>query len=498
MTKIIFTLLTLLFTTSLSFAAEANPIAELEKRVMEHTLKNGLKIIVLERPKFPLVSFEMMFKVGGVDETLGKTGLAHLFEHIAFKGSEKIGTKDFEKEKPILEAIEKIAQEIAAEEIKENSADPKKLEQLKLKLAALEVEHQQWMNPEELDEIYSRHGAEGLNAFTGKDMTGFVVSLPSNKWELYFAMESDRMQNPVLREFYKERDVVMEERRMRYENSPSGLLWENLMSSAFSAHPYSFPTIGWSSDIEKLSIKDAQDFFKSHYIPNQATVVIVGDVQTKKILDSFEKYFAQIPSQKVPSQLKTEEPNQIGEKRVALEFDAEPSFLMGFHKPNPPHPDNFTLEMIEQLLSRGRTARFYKNIVEKKLALNVYASNGNPGERYPNLIVLGGSPRKPHTNEEVEKAIWKELQNLQNEKVSEKELEKIRNQIEADTIRNLSSNSGMASLLSYYATVVGDWRYLFQYLEGIERVTPEQIQEGAKKYFTRKNVTIVTLDRGAP
>ncbi len=478
-----------------SFAGALDSIRELEKRVVERTLTNGLKIIVLERPQFPLVSFEMMFRVGGVDETLGKTGLAHLFEHMTFKGTKRIGTKNFEMEKPLLEKIERIAQEITLEESKDTEVNPNKIEQLKSQLAALETEHQKWIDGEEFDEIYSRHGAEDLNAFTAKDMTGFVVSLPSNQWELYFALESDRMQNPILREFYKEKDVVLEERRMRYENSPAGLLWENLVSNAFRAHPYSFPTIGWSSDIERLSIQDAQEFFKTHYGPNHATLVIVGNVKADKILEAAQKYFGSIPAQDVPPSLKTSEPPQIGEKRIKIVFDAEPSFLMGFHKINPPHPDNFTVEMIEQILSRGRTSRLYKNIVQKKLALESSASNGDPGERYPNLIVIGASPRKPHTNLDVETAIWKELESLKSKKAEESELEKIRNQIEADFLRNLNSNSGMASLLSYYATVIGDWRYLFKYLEGIRGVTPEQIQAAAQKIFVRKNSTVVYLER---
>lgn len=479
---------------SLSFS-QSDPIKELEKRVVEHTLKNGMKVLVLERHVSPLVSFHMIFRAGGVDEQIGKTGLAHLFEHMLFKGSKSVGTKDYKKEKQILDAIDKIAREIMAEELKGSKADPQKLQSLKKKMEEVETEHQKWIVPAEFDEIYQKEGAQGLNAYTSQDRTGFVVSLPSNKWELWPILESDRMANPVLREFYKERAVVMEERRMRYENSPRGKIWENFISAAYMAHPYGSPTIGWMSDIQRLTVADAEDFFKVYYAPNNAVVAIVGDVQSQEVIEKLEKYFIKVASQTLPLGITTEEPTQSGERRLMVHFDSEPSLLMGFHKPNPPHPDNFVMDMIEQILSRGRTSRFYKNIIQKKIAISAWASNGNPGERYPNLIVFGGASKKPYRNLDLEKAIWKELEKLKTEKVPEKELEKIRNQVEADFIRGLASNSGMASQLSYYQTILGDWKYLFKYLEGIRKVTPEDIQQVAHKYFQKKNLTVAFLER---
>lgn len=494
MKRLLFFLL-FLVPSSLLFSDSNDPIQNLEKRVTEQTLPNGLKILILERDQAPLVSFQMMFKTGGVDETSGKTGLAHLFEHMLFKGTKTIGTKDYDKEKLILEEIDKTALEILKEESYGAIANLEKIKTLKKKMETLEIEHQKWVVPEEYDQIYIRHGAEGLNAFTGKDMTGFVVSLPSNKWELYFLMESERMKNPILREFYKERDVVMEERRMRYETAPQGALWENFISLAFKAHPYASPTIGWSSDIKNLTLKDAQGFFSEHYVSNNATVVIVGDVRAKEVLEKFNAYFSSLSSGTMPSSYKTIEPPQTGEQRSIVYFDAEPSLLMGFKKPNPPHPDNFSMDMIEQLLSRGRSSRFYRNIVEKKIALSLWAANGNPGERYPNLIVFGGSPRNPYKNKDLEIAIWQELERLKKEKVLDQELEKIRNQIEADFIRNLSSNSGMASQLAYAQVVLGDWKYLFQYLEKMRQITPEEIQRVAQKYFVEETKTVTFLER---
>lgn len=475
--------------------ADHDPVKQLENRVVSHTLKNGMKVLILERHIAPLVSFQMMFRAGGVDEVPGKTGLAHLFEHMMFKGSKIVGTKNYEKEKVIHKEIDRIARQIIDEESKENNADAGKINSLRKKMNELEEEQQKWIDTSEFDGIYQREGGEGLNAFTAQDMTGFVVSLPSNKWELWPVMESDRMANPVLREFYKEKDVVMEERRMRYENAPQGKIWENFVSKAYTAHPYQSPTIGWMKDIKKLTLADAEHFYQEHYAPNNATVAIVGDVVPEEVIQKLEKYFSKISSQPMISVSVPEEPPQTEERRTMVPFDSEPMMLMGFHKPNPPHPDNFAIEVIEDILSRGRTGRFNRNIVDKKIAVSVWASNGNPGERYPNLIVIGASPRNPFKNSDVEKAIWKEIEHLGKEKVPEKELQKIRNQIEADFIRNLSSNMGMASEMAYDQTVIGDWRYLFRYLDGIRKVTPEDIHRTANEYFKKSNCTVAYLQR---
>lgn len=477
------------------FAVDVDPIQQLEKRIVEHTLKNGMKVLILERTLAPLVSFEMMFRAGGVDEITGKTGLAHLFEHLMFKGSQTVGTKDYQKEKPILDEMDKVAGELIVEESKGERADLEKIKSLKKKMEELESEHQKLIIPAEFDEIYQREGGEGLNAFTSQDMTGFVVSLPSNKWELWPVLESDRMAHPVLREFYKEKDVVMEERRMRYENAPNGKLWENFIAAAFMCHPYGSPTIGWMSDIKKLVRADAENFYKTHYAPNNAVVSIVGDVHPQEVIEKLEKYFVQVTSQSLSSEIVTEEPLQSGERRLKVYFDSEPLLIMGFHKPNPPHPDNFALEMLTQILGRGRTSRFYRNIVEKKIAVSAWASNGDPGERYPNLVLFGGVARSPYGNQDLEKAIMREIEKLQNEKIPDRELQKIRNQIESEFISNLSSNGEMASQLAYCQAVLGDWHYPFRYLDRIRKVTPDDIQRVAIKYLQNRSATIAFLER---
>ncbi len=476
------------------FAAN-DPVKDLEKRVTEHTLKNGMKLLILERHFSPLVSFQMMFHAGGVDEVNGKTGLAHLFEHMMFKGTKTVGTKDYAREKIVLDKIDETARAVMAEEAKGAKADPNKLKALKSQMASLELEHQKWIVPSEFDQLYQQAGGEGLNAYTAKDVTAFIVSLPSNKWELWAMLESDRMKHPVLREFYKEKDVVMEERRMRYDNDPEGKLWENFLSIAYQAHPYGLPTIGWMPDIRGLTLSDAEKFFKAHYAPNNAVVAIVGDVSAEEVIGKCEQYFAGVSSQTLPESAITEEPEQEGERRAVVNFDAEPQILIGYHKPNAPDPDDFVFDLIDQILSRGRTSMFHKNIEEKKIAVSAWASNGNPGERFPNMMIFGGSPRNPSTNEDLENAVLAQLESLKNVPVPARDLEKIRNQMEADFIRNLASNAGMASQLCQYQSILGDWKFMMQYLEGIKKVTPEDIQRVAKKYFTPRNRTVVRLER---
>ncbi len=406
-----------------------------------------------------------------------------------------MGTKDYAGEKPLMEEIDKLMFALQAEQDKGAQANKDALQSLQKKIALVESKQQELIVPSEFDEIYQKEGAEGLNAFTSQDFTGFVVNLPANKWELWPILESDRMANPVLREFYKERDVVMEERRMRYENSAEGKLWESFVAAAYTAHPYGVPTIGWAGDIQRLLRPDAEDFFRKHYSPNNAVVAIVGDVRAEEVVQKLEKYFANTSSQTVPESWATPEPEQSGPRRATVYFDAQPSLMMGFHKPNPPHPDNTIIDLIAQLLERGRTSRFYRNVVEKKIAVSTWASNGNPGERYPNMIIFGGSPKQPYTNQDLENAIWKELRRLQTELVPEHEIQKIRNQISAEYIRALASNNGMASQLAYNEAILGDWQYMVRYLEELNLVTPEKIQRVAKEVFQMKNFTSASLQR---
>ena len=341
----------------------------LADRVIEHRLANGMTVLMVERHQAPVVSINMTFGVGGVNEQVGQTGLAHLYEHMAFKGTRTVGTKDYEKEKPILDELHRIGTELElrqrdlARRSADTSANPNEkpaIEALQKRFKELQDQAQQYVAGNEMALLYQRHGGVGLNASTGKDITRYVISLPSNRLPLWAAIEADRMANPVLREFYKERGVVMEERRLRNDDSPNGLLFETFTSAAFRAHQYGVPTIGWESDILSLTPAATEAFFKTYYGPGRATIGIVGDINPKEVIGLIERTFGTIPAAPSPPQVVTVEPPQRGERRVEVEFDAEPSLAIGFHKPGLGHPDDYVFDVIDELLTDGPTSRLYQ------------------------------------------------------------------------------------------------------------------------------------------
>jgi len=342
-------------------AAAAPGLAD---RVIEHKLANGLTVLMVERHQTPIVSINMTFAVGGVNEQVGQTGLAHLYEHMAFKGTRTIGTKDYAKEKPILEELSRAGTELeqrqreAARRDQERPAGPDEqasIAALQQRVKDLQEQASQYVSGNEMALLYQRHGGVGLNAATGKDLTRYMINLPSNRLPLWAAIEADRMANPVLREFYKERGVVMEERRLRNDDSPSGLLFETFTSAAFRAHPYGVPTIGWESDILSLTPSITEEFFKTYYGPGRATIGIVGDINPKDVIVLIENTFGKIPAAPSPPQVVTVEPPQRGECRVDVEFDAEPSLAIGFHKPGLGHPDDYVFDVIDEILTDGLT-----------------------------------------------------------------------------------------------------------------------------------------------
>jgi predicted Zn-dependent peptidase len=347
--------------------------------------------------------------------------------------------------------------------------------------------------------LYQRHGGVGLNASTGKDITRYVISLPANRLPLWAALESDRMAHPVLREFYKERGVVMEERRLRTEDSPSGLLYETFTSTAFLAHHYGVPTIGWGSDILSLTPAATEEFFKTYYGPNNATVAIVGDIIPNDVIALIEQTFGKIPAAPPPPAVVTEEPPQRGERRVEIEFDAEPALAIGYHKPTIGHPDDFVFDVIDEVLTEGVTSRLYSSLVrDKRLAASVMSDTNYPGVRAPNLFVIAATPLAPHTAAEVESAIYEELERLKREPISAKEFERVLNGLDADLVRSLRSNGGLASQLAFYQTVAGSWRYVVNARDRIAAVTPADVQRVASKYLVKSNRTVGVLVKKAP
>ncbi len=459
---------------------------ELKLDVKEHVLKNGLKLLMLEKHQTPTVSLRIVFKVGSVNEHVGITGVPHLFEHMMFKGTRLFGTKDWESEAPLLKREDELVQALSNEtDESRRKALQAELEDVRRRLKEITITEEFWS-------IYMRNGATGINASTSDDITRYYCNLPSNKLELWAFIESDRMKNLVLREFYSEKDVVMEERRLRTETSPFGLLFEQLNAAAFIAHPYGRPVIGWMSDIRNLTKEETQRYFTRYYAPNNAIIAVVGDINPQEVINLVEKYFGDIPAQPPIPEVETVEPEQKGERRVYVEYDANPMLAIAYHKPEITHPDQYVFEVIQNLLSSGRTSRLYKTLIEEK-RMAVMARSYAGGSKYPDLFFIFVTPRFPNTPEEVEQVIYEELERLKNEPPSDWELQKIKNQLEADFIRSLESNSGLADEISYYEAIAGDWRYINTAVERIKAVTAEDVMRVAKKYFTRTNRTVAIL-----
>jgi predicted Zn-dependent peptidase len=467
----------------------------LEEKVREHTFANGLKLLVVERHESPTLAAYITIGVGSVHETSQQRGVAHLLEHMLFKGTKTLGTTDYAREKPLLEEIEKIGSVLDALKIRPE-ADPQKVAELRERLAKLQQEHKQFVVKDEFSRIYGENGGVGYNAFTSKDLTTYLISLPANKLELWAAIEADRMQNAVLREFYTEREVVREERRRSYESSPDGMLYENLIAAAFTVHPYRHPVIGWDSDISNLSLAETRDFLHRYYAPANTVIALVGDIDTATAVQMVERYFGPIPPGTPVPPVTAVEPTQHGEKRLHIQFDAEPQVAVAFHKPTLPTRDDYVFDLIDQILSQGRTSRLYRTLVVEKELATAVGTYGAPGSRYSNLFVISAVPRHPHTSNEVEAAIYAELERLAKEPVSAEELDQARNRLRVDRLRMLQGNNGLARMLTYYQTVAGDWRYLVTYDREVATITAEEVMATARTWFTPANRVVATLGKG--
>lgn len=466
----------------------------LEGKVVEHTLKNGMKLLLYERHQAPIISCNIYVNVGSANDKLGETGIAHMTEHIAFKGTKTIGTTNYKKEKVVLDKLDRLWDEIVQERNKGKEANQEKLARLEEEFGKTEQEANQYVVSEQYSQIMEENGAVGLNASTTRDETQYFVSLPTNRLELWMLLEADRLANTVPREFYKERQVIMEERSMRTDSSSIGTLVEQFLGTAFIAHPYGFPAIGWASDIQNITPDQFMEFYESYYSPGNMTVAIVGDIQPDEVIRLAEKYFGVLPTRPVAPGIRTIEPPQRGERRVQVEWEANPYVVIGYHRPGVNHDDDVVFDVISFLLSGGRTSQLYKHLVEdQQIAAHVETLAMFPGKKYPTLFLVVGVPFAPHTLEELEDALYAELEQLKTEPVDERELQKVINNVEASFIHSLSSNSGLAAQLTFAQSVMGDWRALEEQVERIKTVTTEDVMRVAKTYFTKQNRTVAWL-----
>jgi predicted Zn-dependent peptidase len=488
-------LVALFLLAAVAAPAAAQDMASFEKNLTVHKLQNGLTVLIYRRPVAPVFSFFTYVDVGAAQEVPGITGLAHMFEHMAFKGTSVIGTKDFAGEKTALAAVDASYHAYDAERLKPGGPDTKKLEALKKNLKDAQEAADAYIEKNEFSQIVDRAGGVGMNASTSSDQTVYFYSLPANKLELWAYLESSRFLDPVFREFYKERDVVMEERRLRTESTPNGRLFEQFSATAFIAHPYKQPVVGYMSDLQAFTREDAEAFYRKYYVPANMTIALVGDVKPEEAIPIIDSYFGRIPAGPKPDALRTVEPPQTAEKSVMLSDPAQPAYMEGYHRPDVNSPDDPIYDVISDVLSTGRTARLYRDLVrDKKIAANAGVFDGFPGSKYPTLFVVRAIPSPGHTNAEVQTAIRQQLDRIKAEPLTDDELKMVKTRAKADLIRSLDSNQGLARQLAVTQARKGDWREMFRYIDQLEHVTKDDVMRVAQATFVATNRTVGTIE----
>ncbi|MGP8225470.1 MAG: M16 family metallopeptidase [Terracidiphilus sp.] len=470
--------------------ARAQDLKSFEQRITTKVLPNGLTIIICERPEAPVFSYTTFIDAGGVNDPSGESGLAHMFEHLAFKGTSQIGTKDYAAEKIARAKVEAANDAYEAEYLKAVGRDEAKLVELKKAFIEAQKEAHQYVIPNQFTDVAERNGAEGLNAETGLDETIFFWSIPENRLELWAWLESGRLADVVPREFYKERDVVYEERRMRTDSNPIGRLVEQFQATAFVAHNYRRSTIGWPSEVAQINATEAMEFHKKYYVGANIVVAVVGDVKASEALPMLEKYFSKIPAGPKPEEMTTVEPKQFAEKTVAIREQTQPFYLEGYHRPDYRSPDAEVYDAITDIMSNGRVSRLYRSLVrDQQIAAEAEGFSPFPGDKYPGLFAFYAVPLPGHTPAEMRDAIHKEIDKLKNADVTDEELAMYKTRTRADLLRGLADNQGLANSLAEYQTRYGDWRELFLQLDKVDKVTKADIRRVANEVFVPSNRT---------
>jgi predicted Zn-dependent peptidase len=471
----------------------------LEGRTAVKVLPNGLTLVLCERHEAPVFSFYTEVNAGSANDPGGQSGLAHMFEHIAFKGTTEVGTTDYAAEKVALDKVERAYAAYDAEYRKRVGQDPAKLAALKKAFDDSVEAAQKYVVPNQFSEIAEENGVTDMNASTAEDTTQYFWSMPANRLELWAYLESSRIGWPVAREFYKERDVVLEERRMRVDSSPEGRLLEEFLAAAYMAHHYGVPGVGWESEISQVSATEAAAFHRKYYVPSNIVVAVVGDFDIKTALPMLERYFGAIPGGPPPEGMTTVEPKQTAERNVVMHEATQPIYLEGYHKPDYRSPDDAVYEAITDIFSNGRTSRLYRSLVrDQRIALVAEGESGFPGVKYPGLFAFYAVPMQGHTAEEMAPAVHKELDKMKTTDVSDAELERFKARARADLLRSLGDNANLANMLADYQTRYGDWREMFRELQRIDAVTKADIRRVAQQTFVDSNRTTARIEFTPP
>jgi predicted Zn-dependent peptidase len=497
------------------FRLEAETKFNFNLDVKEFQLENGMLFLIVERPATPQVAARLAIRAGSALEESGQTGVAHLLEHMMFKGTKNFGSADVEKDGQLQAQIDAAYQTILAEERKRNP-DHEVIREKRAEMDQLRLEVQKIYRPKLFSSQLGKNGAVGVNAFTSKDQTQYIASVPSDMLEQWFSIISEQLFEPAWREFYVEKEVVQREWAFRYVNNPNGAAWLDLNAAAYTAHPYRNPTIGWKSDMEKYNTRDAISFHSKFYSPTNAVCAVVGDVKLAQVRKLAETYFARYPAGRRAPESVTLEPAQQGPRRSIryLKGARTPLLRIGFHGASMGTDNFYALDALTMILSQGRSARLTQNILNKGLAQSAWAYN--PDNRYGGMIIVGGSPNEPDAVkqagtgdadkrraylaacDELESILLSEIEKMKTELVSERELQRIKKLNERNFIERMRSNESLAGTLATIEVQVG-WRYLMRYLDKLDAVTAEDIRRAANKFIDRDNMTSVyVLPGGRP
>ena len=491
------------------FAALASPLQAQKVPVIEKELPNGMKLLLVVRHDEPSVSGGWVAHVGSANERPGITGIAHLFEHMMFKGTPTLGTKNNQRDQEIIAAQEQVRDQMRAEEnklriaVRRGEADdllkPENMSprwrELNEQFKKLVTEQRELMVKNEFDRVYTTAGASSMNAFTSEDMTCYFITVPANKLELWMWMESERLLRPVFREFYAERDVVMEERRLRTESTPLGKPQEQFNSLFWESSNYHWPVIGWPFDVAHISMPEAKNFYATYYAPQNLTAVLVGDFDPDQATQLAEKYLGRIPrgAQNPPPVLSMEVP-QVAEKRMNAEAETNPLAEIWWHTVAFGHTDSYALEILARLLNT-RTGRLYKGLVlGSQLATEAEAAQES--RKYAGFFIAQAEAKEGRTPQEVEAGIYSELARLQTETVPADELQKVKNNFAANEYRKLASNMAILQQLMINDGF-GNWREINEAGPRYQAVTAADVQRVAKKYFTKDNRATALYTRKA-
>jgi len=493
--------------------ASSSPV-DIKLDVKEFQLENGMMFLVVERPATPQVACRLAIRAGSALEATGKTGIAHLLEHMMFKGTKNFGTLDVDKDQKLQKQIEEAYQTILGEEQKRNP-DRELIREKRAEMEKLRAEVQKTYISQAYSSQLGKNGAVRVNAFTTKDLTQYMTSVPSDMLEQWFSITSEQLFEPSWREFYVEKDVVQREWAFRYVNDAGGAAWLDLNAAAYTAHPYRNPTIGWKSDMEKYSTQDAVEFHKKYYTPANTICVLVGDVTVEEAKKLARIYFERYPAGGRATEAVTREPAQQGPRKNIrfLKGARTPLVRVGFHSAKMGTPDFFALDAMTMVLSHGRGARMTHNVINKGLAVEAWAYN--PDNRYGGMLIIGGSPQEPQelktdagqlgeeekrqaylqACEKLEELLIGEVEKFKTELVSSRELQRIKKLNQRDFLDRMRSNESLAGTLATLEVQIG-WRYLTNYLERIDAVTPEDIRKAVNKYIRKENKTTVYVIPG--